>query len=463
MKKQACTDKSSLADVTNIMFATTAKSEEIIAKKRHRYWWKRTLTFGLLLLLGGGITLRRLEVPIAIGNTKQADLLEVLTVPVTYEALAIRVEGNGTVISKDTVNLSPKATGRLESLYVQQGDLVEAGQIVARMEVGSLVAELQQRQAQLAQAEAEYSRILAGNRKEDILQVEARLVAARSQVDLTTTRLGRYQDLARQGAISQNDLDFYVHDAQNAEANLNDIQQQLKAISNGSRPEEIAAAAANVAAAQAQIKIIETELAEANIRAPFSGHVSQTYASIGAIVTPTTSASAKASATSSSILALSSGLEVEIDILEANIGQIEVGQSVEILAEAFPNQVYQGHVLRIAPEAIIDNNITTFQVTVELLTGSDQLRSGMTVDATFISETSIDALMVPTVAIATKDGQLGVHLLSSEGNIDFQSVTVGITQTGKTQILQGLEVGDRIFLELPPERRHSNGSGLSLP
>ncbi|MEL7356708.1 MAG: efflux RND transporter periplasmic adaptor subunit [Cyanobacteria bacterium J06560_6] len=440
-------------DSPPVAIATEKLVAPIALKKKSRRWsWIGAgLALIMLLLLGVGVALRRSSGPITIRDDNQAELLEALTGSVTREPLDIRVEGNGTVISKDTVNLSPKTTGRLADLYVQQGDRVEAGQVVARMEVGSLAAEQQQREAQLAQAEADYAKILAGNREEDILQAEARLVSAQSQVDLTTTRLARFENLARQGAISQNDLDQYVNEAQSAVANFNEVQQQLEATASGSRSEEIAAAAANVAAAQAQVKVIETELADANIRAPFAGYVTQTYATIGAIVTPTTTASATASATSSSILALSAGLEVEVDILEANIGQIQVGQSVEIVAEAFPNQVYEGRVQRIAPEAIIENNVTTFQVVVELLTGADQLRSGMTVDATFIGETLTDALIVPTVAIATQDGQLGVQIPDSEGNADFQPVTVGLTQAGKTQILQGLEAGDRIFLELPPE------------
>ena len=451
------------AIATEELSPTTPITFEKTARKSRRWYWFGGLTLGLLLVLGGGVALRRSSASFAIRDANQAELLEALTVPVTREALAIRVEGNGTVISKDTVNLSPKTTGRLAALYVEQGDRVETGQVVARMEVGSLAAELQQRKAQLDQADADYARILAGNREEDILQAEARLVAAQSQVELTTTRLERFEDLARQGAISQNDLDQYVNDAQSAEANFNEVQQQLNATTNGSRPEEIAAAAANVAVAQAQIEVIETELADANILAPFAGYVTQTYATIGAIVTPTTTASATASATSSSILALSAGLEVEVDILEANVGQIQVGQSVEIVAEAFPNQVYEGRVQRIAPEAIIENNVTTFQVVVELLTGADQLRSGMTIDATFIGETLTNVLMVPTVAITTQGGQLGVQIPDSGGQADFQPVTVGITQAGSTQIVQGLEAGDRIFLELPPETKRSGGSGLSLP
>jgi HlyD family secretion protein len=451
MNKHTCI-KTPTAIATEELSAATLKTSEKTAPKSRRWsWFGGTLTLSLLLLLGGGVALRRSFAPIPIREANRAESLETLTVPVTRETLPIRIEGSGTVISKDTVNLSPKTTGRLAELSVQQGDRVEAGQSVARMEVGSLAAEQQQREAQLAQAKAEYDKILAGNREEDIRQVEARLAAAQAQVDLSATRLERFESLARQGAISQNDLDQYVNEAQTAVANFNEVQQQLKAMTNGSRPEEIAAAAANVATAQAQLKAIKTELAEANIRAPFDGQVTQTYATVGAIVTPTTTASVTASATSSSILALSAGLEVEVDILEANIGQIEVGQSVEIVAEAFPNQVYAGRVQQIAPEAIIENNVTTFQVGVELLAGADQLRSGMTVDATFIGEPLTDALMVPTVAIATQEGQLGVHIPDREGNADFQAVTVGITQGGNTQILQGLEAGDPVFLELPPE------------
>lgn len=181
--------------------ASPTTSEKSSAPPASRRWGGRggILTLSILLLLGGGIILRRSSVGTNLREATQAEVIEALTVPVTRAPLAIRVEGNGTVMSKDTVNLSPKTTGRLAALYVQQGDRVEAGQVVARMDVGSLAAEYQQREAQLAQAEADYARILAGNREEDVRQAEARLVSAQSQVDLTATRLARFEALADQG------------------------------------------------------------------------------------------------------------------------------------------------------------------------------------------------------------------------------------------------------------------------
>ena len=279
------------------------------------------------------------------------------------------------------------------------------------------------------------------------------MTAAQSQVTLAATQLVRYRELAAQGAISQSELDQYVTEADSAAANFEQAQAQLEETASGSRPEDITAAAAAVAAAAAQVAAVETQIEEAVIRAPFDGVITQTYATIGAIVTPTTSASATASATSSSILAISSGLEVEVDVSEANIAQVQVGQSVEIVADAFSQQVFSGEVKRIAPEAVIENNVTLFQVVVTPLTGLDQLKSGMTVDATFIGETVVDALMVPTVAIATEAGQLGIQIADDEGNPTFQPVTVGLTQDGKTQILSGLEADDQVFIDLPEVER----------
>ncbi|MEO0407616.1 MAG: efflux RND transporter periplasmic adaptor subunit, partial [Cyanobacteria bacterium P01_A01_bin.135] len=201
--------------------------------------------------------------------------------------------------------------------------------------------------------------------------------------------------------------------------------------------------------AEAQVAITQTQLDDADILAPFSGIVTQIYATVGAIVTPTTSASATASATSSSILALSTGLEVDVDVSEANIGPIAVGQGVEVVADAFPNQVFEGQVKRIAPEAVVENNVTTFQVVVTLLTGLEQLRAGMTVDATFVGDTVADALLVPTVAIATEGGELGVRVVGDDGSPAFRPVSVGSTQAGKTQILSGLDQGDEVLLDIP--------------
>ncbi len=428
---------------------TNASPPKFGRAKRRRWWLWAIALLSILLLLGVVNRSRRLRQ----ASENQEATLATLTQPVEVTDLTVRVEGTGSVVAQDTVNLSPKTTGRLAVLYGEQGDPVQAGDTLAQMEVGTLTDELARTEALLAQAEAEYARVVAGNRSEDIRRAEAEVTSAESQVVLTSTQLARYRELADRGAIAQSELDQYVNEANTAEANFEQAQAQLEEVASGSRSEDVAATAAAVASAKAQVAAVQTQINEATIRAPFDGIITQTYATVGAIVTPTTSASATASATSSSILAIAAGLEIEIDVSEANIAQVEVGQSVEIVADAFPQQVFMGRVGRISPEAILENNVTLFQVVVTPITGLDQLKSGMTVDATFIGETLADALMVPTVAIATEFGQLGVHVVDDTGEPTFQPVTVGLTQDGKTHVLTGLEMSDRVFLDLPQQGR----------
>ncbi|MDJ0576338.1 MAG: efflux RND transporter periplasmic adaptor subunit, partial [Xenococcaceae cyanobacterium MO_234.B1] len=104
---------------------------------------------------------------------------------------------------------------------------------------------------------------------------------------------------------------------------------------------------------------------------------------------------------------------------------------------------------QIAPEAVVENNVTSFEVKVELIIGQGELLSGMNVDAVFMTEPITEQLMVPTVAITTRDNHMGVLVADEQGKARFQPVTVGVTQDGQTQILEGLKSGERVFIDFP--------------
>ncbi|MGB6294839.1 MAG: efflux RND transporter periplasmic adaptor subunit, partial [Rivularia sp. (in: cyanobacteria)] len=235
-------------------------------------------------------------------------------------------------------------------------------------------------------------------------------------------------------------------------ATVEEARAQLQLLENGSRPQEIAQAAAAVSAAQAQLKTEQVNLDNTIIRAPFSGIITQKFSNVGAFVTPTTSASTSASATSSSIVALAKGLEVLANVPEADIGKIKVGQEVEIIADAFPDQIFKGEVRLIAPEAVNEQGVTLFQVRVAINTGLNKLRSGLNVNLTFLGD-DVNALWVPTVAIVTEKGQTGVLIPDENNKAKFTEVTIGSQVGNETQILEGLKKGDRIFTTPPDDYR----------
>jgi HlyD family secretion protein len=177
--------------------------------------------------------------------------------------------------------------------------------------------------------------------------------------------------------------------------------------------------------------------------------VTQKYATVGAFVTPTTSASNTSSATSTSIVAVAQDLEILAKIAEVDIGQIRIGQPVEINVDAYPEQVFKGRVRLISPEAIVDQNVTTFQVRVSIVTGQKQLLSGMNSDLMFLGKRVDDALVIPTVAIATQKGQTGVYIPDKDKKPKFQPITIGASVKTQTQVLEGLTSEQRVFIDYP--------------
>jgi HlyD family secretion protein len=400
---------------------------------------------------------------VAVRQSRSTIDLSKLTVKVEQENLSVKITASGTAIPIRTVNLSPKTAGILVGLLVEQGDSVQANQVVAAMDSRDLDAQLYQMQGVLGQALAKLAELEAGTRKEDLDQTQAQVAQAQAQVAeaesrlaLARQRLGRNESLLQEGAISRDDYDQAVTEANQAGANLaqtqarvTEIQRQLQELQNGPRPEEIAQAQATVREAQGRVAAIQIQKEDTLIRAPFAGVITQRYADPGAFVTPTTSASATASATSTSIVALAQGLEILAKVPEVDIGQIHVGQYVEIQADSYPDQPFKGQVRLIAPEAVKDQDVTSFEVRIGLLTGQQELRSGMNVDVSFLGQTLQNVLVVPTVAIVTRNGQVGVLVPNQKQEPVFRPVTIGTTVGDKTEILEGAEEGDQVFIDLP--------------
>jgi HlyD family secretion protein len=400
------------------------------------------------------------------------DLAE-LTVPVESQPLAVRITTSGTVRPVDTVNLSPRTSDIVQELYVQQGDRVTRGQVVAQMKSDSAEASLMQARGQVSQRRAELTELRNGSRPEDIAQGEAQVERAEAQVaeaearlELAIDRLNRNRTLEAEGAISQDDLDASIEEADRARAaleqsraSLREAQENLRLLRNGSRDEDIAQGDALLDQAIANLQSVEVQYEDTFIRAPFDGIITQKYATEGAFVTPTTSASEASSATSSAIVAIARGLEVLAEVPEVDIALIQQGQRVEISADAYPDQVFEGRVKRIAPQAIEDaarGDFIYFEVTVELTSGEEQLMAGMKTDVTFIGDEVDNAMVVPSVAIVRLEGQQGVIIPDSNDRPRFQPVTLGPQMGNQIQILEGVDAGDRIFTELPPGVRLEN-------
>lgn len=412
--------------------------------KRFPFGW---MLLGLLLagLGGSGLLIQRQL------QQQRAERLERLTVPVQVVDLTQRLRVSGQVQPLRQVNVSPRESGRLAELLVDQGDEVVAGQLLARMDYGDLASGIRQAQARIQELQARLAEQQAGERPQVIAAAQARVDAARSQVDLAQRELERIQALVQAGVVARSELDQRSARLEQAQADLRAAQQELERLQLGSRPETLQQIQAQIAQAQAELAQRQSRLADTEVRAPFSGVVVQRFAEVGSFVAPTTAASDATAASSSSILALAQGIEVRAEVPEAQIAQVRVGQPVEIRSLAYPDRVVQGRVKRIAPATVVVREVTVFRVFVEPEPGADFLRTGMTVSVDFIGDPQPQALTVPSVAILREESQEGVLLLDPQSRQPvYRRVETGITQGGVTQILSGLQAGDRVFTALPP-------------
>ncbi|WP_259737661.1 efflux RND transporter periplasmic adaptor subunit [Synechococcus sp. CS-205] len=357
--------------------------------------WRRRLAAGavaLLVIVGGGLFWQRQR-----QAAKRSNLAD-FTVVAQRGTLPGVVSASGELEAGRSVNVSPKRGGVLESLFVDEGDRVRQGQPIAQMDSGDLRQRELELEAQVRLAEAEERR-------------------ARSDYE-------RRVKLFEEGAISEDDIVSFRTRALTARATL------------------------DVARKRFNQRTVERD--ELTIRAPFDGLITQRFADPGAFVTPTTSASANAGASSSSVVELAQGLEVVAKVPENDIGRINIGQSASVRVDAFPDRRFAARVIQVAPRAVKNNNVTSFEVKLALTDPDNLLRIGMTADIDFQTGSLPPQTLVPTVAVVTEDGRPGVLLVGKDNQPRFQPVTLGSSSGRNTQILTGLEQGTRVFIDLPP-------------
>ena len=414
-------------------------------------------------------------------------------------SIDVRITSTGTIRPYNQVKLSPKFSGLLKSLNVQQGQYVKNGDVVAVMDDSNLRGQYDAARAAYLSAKAAYDKALHGSRPQELADSEAQLQKARQAVHAATmavnhtkadikageaqlsrdeTNAKRLTELKSQGAISdqdrlnavtlaevskaqlqrtREDLKQSIDQLDQAKSDYTSAQQRFSMVKEGMRQEDVRVAEQAVLQAQGNMQYVQSQLNDTNIRAPFDGVVTQKYADNGAIVTPTT-ASTNNSATSSSIISLAGRLEMVAAVAESDIDNIKVGQHTAITASAYPTKVFHGTVTLIAPEAIVNQNVTSFEVHTSIDDDKDhKLMSGMNVNCDFIAGKRDNVLLIPTVAVVTKRGKTGVFVPGKNAQPEFKQVKISTTSDTDTIVSSGLKEGDSIFMALTKEQLNEQG------
>jgi len=362
--------------------------------RRSHPWWRRGWVWVVAALIlapaGWALLQRGRPVPVELG-----------TVAAAYPSQSIAVlTATGHVSAATHASVSSKGTGRLEWLGVQEGQLAHKDEVIARLERRDVQAQREQAAASVEAAKA------------NLAQGEAELVEA-------NLALKRARDLAQRNFISSSEVDSAVarHDKATA---------------------AIASLRAQIAVAEANLRVADVTVEQTLIRAPFTGVVLTKNANVGDILTPFSAASGTTGAVVT--MADMTTLEVEADVSESSIAQISPGQPAEVQLDAFPALRLAGHVSRIVPD--VDRSKATLLVKVHFDETDPRVLPDMSAKVAFLSRRLSSSERTPVAAvrpeaIVARGGKSYVFVVSQAG-----SDAVG--HAALTEVQVGARIGDLV-------------------
>jgi len=271
---------------------------------------------------------------------------------------ASELAASGTIEATDA-DLGFQAPGRLVAIAVREGDRVEAGQELARLDAEELVAAVDAARAQVAAAEARLAELRAGARPQEIATADAGLLAAERQVEDARRDADRATELFEGGAISRQALDKATTALEVASATRDQAEERRALVVEGPRTETLRAQEALVQQARAQQARAEAALSNALVVAPFAGLVTRRHREPGETV-----------ALGAPVLTLLDPDDrwVRIYVREDQIGRVRIGQPAEVFADSHPGRAYEGEVVFIGSEAeFTPRNVQTAEERTKLV------------------------------------------------------------------------------------------------
>ncbi|KYH30801.1 efflux RND transporter periplasmic adaptor subunit [Neomoorella mulderi] len=360
----------------------TAGAVPVAHPRPKRLMW--LLGVGLLLLLGGAFLWwwqgRRAQVTY-------------ITLPANQGSIVNTVNAAGTIEPVKSVNLGFKNSGIIKAIYVKPGDVVKAGQVLASQDTADLEAQLAQARANLNNALAKLQLLEAGPLATDIAQAEANVEAAQAAYNNAQATVERNQALYQAGALSKAELDSAITNRDSAAAKLRQAQAALEALKNGNRPEDIAAARAQVEAARVQVTLAQSNLDSAQLRAPWDGIISAVNGEVGYRVGSSTD-----NENASFIKMITPALQLRAQVNEADINKVKIGQKATFTVNALPGREMSGQVAWIAPQASTVSNVQLYDVVISL-DPNLPLKAGMTANVNIITARKDNVLTVSRTAI----------------------------------------------------------------
>lgn len=354
---------------------------------------------------------------------------------VTQATIQRIVAGDGALFALNQASLIPKITAPVQKFYVNRGDHVKQGQLLAVLENGDLIAAANESKGAVVQAESNLRTTEGATVPDSVVKAQTDVDSARTARDNAKKVLDSREQLFEEGALAQRLVDESRVTYSQAESQLQAAQEHLRTLQSVAKEEQIKGAAAQVQSAQAHLDSQETQVAYSRVTSPIAGIVADRPINVGEM--------ANAGAPLLTIVDISR-VVARVDVPQGEASAVKVGQTAA-LTQPDSKEDVQGKVTVVSPAT--DPNSTTVQVWILIDNPGERLKPGMAMHAAIATEVYKAATVVPVAAILPgEEGGTAVLTVSPDNVAHKRTVTLGVRQGGQVQILSGVNPGEEVVV-----------------
>lgn len=385
-----------------------------------------------------------------------------------------KVAASGKIFPVTEIKISSDVSGEVVELYVEEGDSVVAGQLLARIDPDAYQSQVERGQAGVRSAQAQ-----AANARGQIETLRAQKEQIEAQLTNAREIHKRNEKLKKEGVISDADFDNSLSNLRALEANLRSAESNIKA-----SQESVRAAGFQIQSAEAGLRELQTSLRRTTLYAPKGGIISKLNIEKGERVVGTI----QMAGTEVMRVADLSTMEVRVDVSENDIPRVSIGDLVDVEVDAYIGRKFQGRVTQIAnsansaggvASALTTDQVTNFEVRIlieptsyaDLVTPKKPypFRPGMSASVDINTQTLKDVVSVPIQAVTTRekeglkkkmattndegeeveaeknlDDLIEVVFVAKGDTVNMVEVKTGIQDDSYIYIVSGLKVGDEV-------------------
>ncbi len=407
------------------------------------------------------------------------------TLTVKRGNIVASISATGVLEPEETRAVFFEITGKVAEVYVEEGDLVQAGDVLARLDDTDLQLQLRQAEANLRAAEAQLAQLKASPSVADIEAAKAALAAAQSAYEDLVAGPDPDQVAAAEAAVKRAkvqldqaqaaydmikwrpdagrlpqavQLQLATIEYEQAQAQLRlakkspkesqlaqalaqiaQAQANLDRLTRGPDPNQVAAQEANVERARVVVEQARRALEKTILRAPISGVVTAVNVRAGQLTSATQPAFT---------IVQVRPLHTTVQVDELDVPQVQVGQVARITVDALPEREFAGVVTYIAATPTVQGGVVTYEARVELQDDDPALRPGMSVSVEIITAQAENVLVIPNrvMRVNRETGEFFVDKLVNGVPVRTK-VEVGLRNDQFSEIVSGLEEGDVIVIQ----------------